>query len=643
MPHIITKGNFLSSDSKGIAFVAVLIFLFVAMSVALLFFFRNTIISMREFREKERLMRVQYGKNAAWSMAYSKIENYFFAPNMWKKLNEPPREFPQAKEEYILGKNFFQFTIRERNKPLPIRYRIESETLDTTSTNPRLAYRVYSQVWDGNKWSPESSRGIEVLRLPAYNFFIMTALDLELFSTRKLFIDSPIYVAENLYISSNDTIYISSNIYAAKEIYYGKKERYTKRGVIYIHNGISLVELDSRFDSVEELPDFHPLDLMDSVSVDGKPFNKQTWREDQSWYEISDVRFKGRVRSRMNGIKRVPFPPANYFAKQGPVFAKAGVRVWVREVSESLLVKAHYERRCKKHTFKPDSTGGCGYYDARNPCCEWDSVFVFEHHKTETHLAVELEDSLGNKIKGSAKPFTFVLFFDPCLERYVFALQVDIFELQDKLPSPNRIYYFTFSDELTKPDTILGIRFIDGEILLSPIFLASDYPVYIYGNFNRHADGMGRVIDPRKEENFENDRWNPAFVAAKTITLLSSSYSDENVFDYSKRTASGTEYSFIAITSSPVTSKFGAEIIYGGGFENIFRLVENWKDARLFFWGSIIMPFGREPCVFRSGEPYFEPPVYVMRTEPYISKYKVIPNSWSELIPELTLGLRFYP
>ncbi|MGB9561930.1 MAG: hypothetical protein ACPL6C_03865, partial [bacterium] len=445
--------------------------------------------------------------------------------------------------------------------------------------------------------------------------------------------DAPIYAAGNIYIASNDTMYLLSNIYSPKELYYGKKERYVKKGQIYIHNGKSLQELNSYYDSVEEFEDFQPLDLADSVSPDGKPYNKQTWRESQAWYEISTNRFNGKVRLRMNGMKPAPLPPQSYYTKDGLIYKKSGVHIIVRIVTDSVFVQTGYEKICRKHTYNPDSTGGCGYYDKNNPCCEWDSILVLSHYKKTKKLAVELEDSAGEKIKGSGKPFTFTTFFDPVMEKNVFALEINIFELQSRIQSNNEIYYVTYSPELQKKDTVLAVRLFECEFLQAPLFLSTDFPLYIKGNFNRHCDGTGRSLDPRKDDSFEQDRWKPAIIVAKSITLLSSNYSDDKAFDYSKRIATDTEYSFIAITGCPVTFKSDTGIVYGGGFENTLRLVENWKNSNLFFWGTICTFWQREDNSFKIGPPFFEPPFYIVRAEPYLSKMHAIPEKWAYIIP----------
>jgi hypothetical protein len=83
--------------------------------------------------------------------------------------------------------------------------------------------------------------------------------------------------------------------------------------------------------------------------------------------------------------------------------------------------------------------------------------------------------------------------------------------------------------------------------------------------------------------------------------------------------------------------------VYGGGFEGILRLVENWKNSRLFFWGSVsvLWEIDNPPGGFFYGSPYFEPPTYAMRKEPYLSFPNTIPSDWDSIIPETTISVRF--
>jgi|GEM_PF-2572393 len=615
------------------------------MSIALLFFFRNTIVSMREFRERERRMRVQYGKNAVFSLTLAKLDEYFFSPDAWRRIDKPPANFPPAKEETQLDFASFLFTLREKDKPLPVKYKIiPPESITTSEEKRTLIYRVSAEVWDGTRWSGESSREIIVERAPIYHFLILSAFDLELFTTKKFVLADPIYSGGNIYIASNDTMYFASRILSAKEIYYGRKDRYTERGMIYISDTKgNYKEFNGHYDSVDELESFHPLDLEDTAKGDGNPVPVDTWREDVNWLKGSVERWGGAVRSKSTGVKPIPLPDSGFISKDGPIYQKAGIRVIVKELIDSQYVESHYERVCRKHTANSDSSGGCGYYDEKNPCCEWDTVLVVGHWERKKHIAVRLFGQTGERIAGSGLPFTFTKFIDPMWQKPVLALEIRLFDLQELNPSPNNIYFVTFENIVAQGDTILAVRIVDSEILSKPIYLATDYPLYIKGNFNRHADAFGRPVDPRKISNPELDRWKPAFIAARSLTLLSENYQDLYALDYNKRTATDTEYNFVAFTGSCKTFRSDTGIVYGGGFEGILRLVENWKNSRLFFWGSVsvLWEIDSPPGGFFYGSPYFEPPTYAMRKEPYLSFPNTLPSDWDSIIPETTISVRF--
>ena len=123
-----TTINF-KNNSRGIAFIFVLIFLFVVLSFVLLLFFRNTINTMREYRKREEALMVNYASESAFSVAFSKLEKYFFQPDRWLPLgDEIPDNFPPTPDETVLAPNTYLFSIEEKETVVVVRYIAPSST-----------------------------------------------------------------------------------------------------------------------------------------------------------------------------------------------------------------------------------------------------------------------------------------------------------------------------------------------------------------------------------------------------------------------------------------------------------------------------------------------------------------------------------
>lgn len=169
---------------------------------------------------------------------------------------------------------------------------------------------------------------------------------------------------------------------------------------------------------------------------------------------------------------------------------------------------------------------------------------------------------------------------------------VDLFNIRmDRLNSwisgsvaarTTRIVYVTFVRTDGLPITRYpAVRLQNGATLPSPITVATDRPLYIWGNFNTGA-------------------WFPASIAADAVTYLSSCWVDASQLVFARRDAcaAGTTMSVFAAVAaghSATTCDWQragcAAPQYGGGLENFPRFLENWGSRTLLYRGSLVSLF----------------------------------------------------
>ncbi|MBL8998093.1 MAG: hypothetical protein JNL44_12345 [Gemmatimonadetes bacterium] len=146
-----------------------------------------------------------------------------------------------------------------------------------------------------------------------------------------------------------------------------------------------------------------------------------------------------------------------------------------------------------------------------------------------------------------------------------------------------RIMYITFVRTDGLPITRYpAVRLQNGSQLQGPITIATDRPLYVWGNFNSTAP------------------WFPASLASDALTFLSACWVDANQLVFIRRDAcaSGTTmnvYAAVAAGHSATTCDWQragcAAPNYGGGLENFPRFLENWSGRTLLYRGSLVSLF----------------------------------------------------
>ena len=166
--------------------------------------------------------------------------------------------------------------------------------------------------------------------------------------------------------------------------------------------------------------------------------------------------------------------------------------------------------------------------------------------------------------------------------RFADALTIDMAELSawvgGDTSKETRILYITFTDLGTSPDPQNDgdypiVRLENGSILPNPITIATDYPIYVQGDYNTIG-------------------WQPAAVVGDAINLLSNAWVDGDNTGPGMETAANTSY-YMAILAGHSATPWdwfdgGGNAPYGGGLENYPRFIESWSGRTATYAGSLV-------------------------------------------------------
>jgi Tfp pilus assembly protein PilX len=159
-----------------------------------------------------------------------------------------------------------------------------------------------------------------------------------------------------------------------------------------------------------------------------------------------------------------------------------------------------------------------------------------------------------------------------------------------------------------------GVRLINGSVLpgeynattpanTKGFTFASENGLYIKGNYNATGVGVSTTSAVTPPENYSPQNTSnhiPAGIVADAVTILSNNWNDgrsfATPFDRSARVASDTIIRFAMLSGDPITglSSFYQPSYFGqlnGGVHNFKRFLEDWRDKRLNYTGSLINLF----------------------------------------------------
>ncbi|NIM48124.1 MAG: hypothetical protein GTO22_02490 [Gemmatimonadales bacterium] len=144
-----------------------------------------------------------------------------------------------------------------------------------------------------------------------------------------------------------------------------------------------------------------------------------------------------------------------------------------------------------------------------------------------------------------------------------------------------------------------AVRVINGSVLPSRLTIATDYPLYVRGDFNKTD-------------------WKPASLVGDAITILSTAWNDgeHQVQVVEKKNAAQTEV-WAAILAGHSATPCDHEVagcpggysdFYGGGIENFPRFLERWSGIQFIYRGSLVSLNVSQQAVGTWNGTYYSPP-----------------------------------
>ena len=141
-----------------------------------------------------------------------------------------------------------------------------------------------------------------------------------------------------------------------------------------------------------------------------------------------------------------------------------------------------------------------------------------------------------------------------------------------------RVLYVTFTDLGTAPDpqgdgVFPVVRLDNGAVLANPITIATDYPIYVQGDYNTVG-------------------WQPTAVVGDGISWLSNAWTDGAHQAPGMTPAANTSY-YMAVLAGHLATPWdwfdgGGNAPYGGGLENYPRFLETWSGRTTTYAGSLV-------------------------------------------------------
>lgn len=136
-----------------------------------------------------------------------------------------------------------------------------------------------------------------------------------------------------------------------------------------------------------------------------------------------------------------------------------------------------------------------------------------------------------------------------------------------------------------------GVRLLNGsKIPATGLTVVSLNPIYIQGNFNTGGSppSNGNPGDPTTPQVAGYSRA-PCAVIADAVNILSNSWNDANSFaGTSSRVANNTTVNTAVLAGIVPTAPVGGDGSYSGGAENFPRFNEDWSQATLTYYGSMV-------------------------------------------------------
>ena len=170
---------------------------------------------------------------------------------------------------------------------------------------------------------------------------------------------------------------------------------------------------------------------------------------------------------------------------------------------------------------------------------------------------------------------------------------------------PSTAFTKTSGSDPTGDGYYAALRMKNGSQLPGPLTIGTDYPLYVWGDFN--------TINKQ-----------PSSVAGDAYHVLSNAWDDNahkilreangaGLTNATPTTINTALLSGHSATTCDINEDPGCNTAaYGGGFENLPRFIENWSNVEYRFRGSIVILWQAKLALgtwYRSSADYYKPPV----------------------------------
>lgn len=535
-----------------------------------------------------------YAAEAGISKGVSKLMAAYNDPNLVEVEPSSVTFVTQPDETYDAADSSYTFSI-PGSKELA-RYRIRSGDWKRSGPYSVKEYFIQSAAADSSSkaWQALQQK-VSVKRTTLFRYAVFYKDDLEIMPGPNMSLGGPIHTNKSLFLNAGSNLYLNSIITAAGYIFRGRKDLNTSGGNVFIKNksGTDIALLNSQ-DAISPLAGFNNIDVSDPLKGNGTnnpPSDPiDTWGVDPAWAGYATSTWGGLVQDKAMGVKEKTLPSVNSIDRGGFYEQKAGLKVITK-------------------------SGG----------------------------TIEVFDQNNNPIPFSNFPagtFTNSTFYNGRELMTVKTTDIDIAKLTSSGYYPSSGLIYASREDATKdgnpndniPDASrkpYGIRLLNGATLPRATTLASNNPVYIKGNFNRHTSLIPAL-----------DTWKGCGIIGDAVTLLSNSWSDASNASSNFKAASNTEINAAIIGGIRNTFAQGATN-YSGGLENYPRFLEDWSAKTLKWRGSFIELW---QSIFSTGNwtgtgTYYNPPVRDWGYDTRFTDLSNFPPSFINMFPAITEGI----
>lgn len=369
----------------------------------------------------------------------------------------------------------------------------------------------------------ELSQSFETALIPLFQFAVFYGNDLEIAPGADMSLIGRVHSNGNLWVQANNTLKMDSYVTASGDILHGRK------GPGGVSNGDVMIK-DANGNHV-------------TMKMGG------SWMDANysDWYDSSIARWGGRVQDGSHGQTALNLPLTTSSDPHSIIERADGGNEDSYENKAGLIIKD-------------------GVAIRRQSDGSWLDV-------------------TANMVADGVLSYTPNKFMDQREGERVDATELDMEKLYDNGYEPdNGVLYF--ADDITSSSEWPALRLNNGEELGDNLTIASENPVYINGDYNKHNKKSAALM-------------------ADAVSFLSNNWNDfaSNLTKYD-RPATQTTVNVSYMTGNVETTSSN----YNGGFENLPRFLERWSGVDFNWKGSAVNLWNSVQAYSTWNGSYYDPP-----------------------------------